>query len=336
MSDKEIKSFDFNFIEFIEILWKHKMKLIILGLIAIVVASIFSAPFFIKPKFKSTAVFYPTTNNSISNALLTEINARANDPLEFGEEEEAEKALQILQSSKLQGRLIRNFELKKHYNIKKSSTPNTDLGKKINSNIKFARTRYLSIKIEVLDHDPIMAQNIANGILNLYDTIKNEIQSEVAIPALAIVKRSLDAKEAQVEGIRQGMRKLGEKGVTNYEEQSRALAEEIYKARSAGKMSKVADLIEQQKTLVEFGGNSVSLKEQLELEETKLSDLRLKYEKAEIDVREKLQNLFVVSTADVPEKKSYPVRWLIVAATLITTMLFASLALYIFTKYKKP
>ena len=93
-------------------------------------------------------------------------------PLEFGEEEEAEKALQILQSSKLQGRLIRNFELKKHYNIKKSSTPNTDLGKKINSNIKFARTRYLSIKIEVLDHDPIMAQNIANGILNLYDTIK--------------------------------------------------------------------------------------------------------------------------------------------------------------------
>ena len=125
MSDKEIKSFDFNFIEFIEILWKHKMKLIILGLIAIVVASIFSAPFFIKPKFKSTAVFYPTTNNSISNALLTEINARANDPLEFGEEEEAEKALQILQSSKLQGRLIRNFELKKHYNIKKSSTPNT-------------------------------------------------------------------------------------------------------------------------------------------------------------------------------------------------------------------
>ena len=42
--------------------------------------------------------------------------------------------------------------------------------------------------------------------------LKNEIQSEVAIPALAIVKRSLDAKEAQVEGIRQGMRKLGEKG----------------------------------------------------------------------------------------------------------------------------
>lgn len=332
--DRETQSFDFNFIEFIQILWKHKVKLIILGAIAIIAASIFSAPFFIKPKFKSTAVFYPTTNNSISNALLTELNMRAKDPLEFGEEEEAEKALQILGSSRLQERLIRNFDLKNHYNIQKSSTPNTDLAKKISSNIKYSRTRYLSIKIEVMDEDPVKAQEIANGILMLYDSIKNEIQLEVATQALAIVKRTLDAKEAQVESIRTAMRKLGEEGVTNYEEQSRALAEEIYKARSAGKMNKVNDLIEQQKTLVQFGGQSISLKEQLILEEDKLSALRLKYEKAEVDVKEKLQNLFVVSTADVPEKKSYPVRWLIVATTLITTLLFASLALYIFTKFK--
>lgn len=331
---KETQSFDFNFIELIEILWLHRIKLIILGAIAIIAASIFSAPFFIKPKFKSTAVFYPTTNNSISNALLTELNMRAKDPLEFGEEEEAEKALQILGSSRLQGRLIRNFDLKNHYNIQKSSTPNTDLAKKISSNIKYSRTRYLSVKIEVLDHEPEKAHEIANGVLQLYDSVKNEIQLEVAEQALAIVKRTLDAKEAQVESIRTSMRKLGEEGVTNYEEQSRALAEEIYKARSAGKMGKVNDLIEQQKTLVQFGGQSISLKEQLILEEDKLSALRLKFEKAEVDVKEKLQNLFVVSSADVPEKKSYPVRWLIVATTLITTLLFASLALYIFTKFK--
>mgnify|MGYP001081777756 CR=1 FL=1 len=335
MSNQEIKSFDFNFVELIQIWWKHRNKLIIIGAVAIIAASIFSAPFFIKPKFKSTAVFYPTTNNSISNALLTELNTRANDPLEFGEEEEAEKALQILQSSKLQDRLIKNFDLMKHYNIKNSNTPNTDLAKKISSNIQFARTRYLSIKIEVLDHDPVMAQQIANGVLNLYDTIKNEIQAEVAIPALAIVKRTLDAKEAQVESIRASMRKIGELGVTNYEEQSRALAEEIYKARANGNMGKVNDLMDQQKTLVEYGGNSISLKEQLELEEQKLSDLRLKFEKAQVDVNEKLQNLFVVSTADQPEKKSYPVRWLIVLTTLITTLLFAGIAIFIYEKMVK-
>ena len=334
-SRKETQSFDFNFIELIEILWLHRKNRIIIGLVAIVAASIFSAPFFITPKFKATAVFYPTTNNSISNALLTELNTRAKDPLEFGEEEEAEKALQILGSSRLQGRLIRNFNLKKHYEIENSSTPNTDLGKKISSNINYSRTRYLSVKVEVLDRDPELARDIANGILLLYDSIKNEIQLEVAEQALAIVKRALEAKEAQVEGIRAGMRKLGEEGVTNYEEQSRALAEEIYKARSAGRMNKVADLLEQQKTLVQFGGASVSLKEQLELEEDKLSDLRLKYEKAEVDVREKLQNLFVVSTADTPEKKAYPIRWLIVATSLITTLLFATLAIYIFFKFKK-
>ncbi len=335
MDNKELKSFDFNFIEIISIWWKYRKILIVLAIAAVLISAIFSAPFFIKPKFKSTAIFYPTTNNSISNALLTELNTRAKDPLAFGEEEEAEKALQILQSSKLQDRLIKTFDLMNHYEIKNSSTPNADLSKKISSNITYSRTRYLSIKIEVLDNDPLIAQAIANGILNLYDTIKNEIQLEVAKPALEIVKRALEAKEAQLEGIRTGMRKLGEAGVTNYEEQSRALAEEIYKARASGIMSKVSDLIEQQKNLVEFGGSSISLKEQLELEEEKLSDLRLKYEKAEVDVREKLQNLFIVSNADQPEKKSYPVRWLIVVTSLITSLLFGGLALYIYEKNKK-
>lgn len=325
-----------SFDSVIEFLWKWKKHLIIVGVAAIVLSAVFSGPMFITPKYKSTHVFYPTTNNSISSAFLTELTQRQKDPLEFGEEEEAEKALQVLQSSRLKDRLIRNFNLMKHYDIDpESSYPLTTLGKKYDDNIHFSRTRYLSIEIEVLDEDPKMAAKIANGIASLYDSIKNEIQAEVAIPAKDIIERAYKAKENEVVGIKQQMREIGQKGVTNYEEQSRALAEEIYKASASGNTRRLQQLMDEQKLLVSLGGEEMALKESLVLELDKLSDVGNRYKKAEIDVKESLTNKFTVSSASAAEKKSYPIRWLVVFVSLVTSLLMAILAIVILTKVKE-
>lgn len=313
---------------------RWRKQLIVLGLVSIVVSSIIS--FMLTPKYQSTVVFYPTTNNSISNALLTDLNQRQKDPLEFGAEEEAEKALQILQSSKLTERLVRNYNLMEHYKIDpKSSLRKTKLANKIGANFSFSRTRYLSIRVDVMDEDAQMAAKMANGILDLYDSIKNEIQLEVAIPALDIVKRQMQAKENEINNIKTELQKLGSEGVTNYEEQSRALNEEIYKARSAGKMDKVSDLIEQLKSLVQFGGQFTALTETLQLELDKLSDLKAKYERAEVDVKETLNNKFTVSGADVAEQRAYPVRKLIVLVSLICTIGFSAIFFAVYEKLRK-
>lgn len=318
-------------IDVVNFFWKWRKTLMIVCGIAIVAAAIFSSPIFVKPKYKAVHIFYPTTNNSISNALLTDLNQRQKDPLEFGEEEEAEKALQILQSSQLTSRLVRNFNLLAHYGIdpKKEKYPQSALQSKIEENISFNRTRYLSIRIEVLDRDPQMAANIANGIAALYDTIKTEIQKQVADPALAIVERALKQKQEKIQGIRDEMRKLGEQGVTNYEEQSRAIAEEIYKAQSANRLEKAKELLEQQKALVANGGMFISLNELLKLEEEKESDLMAQLEKRQVDVKESLSHKFTVSGASKPEMKAWPVRWLIVMVTLLFTFLATSIALLI-------
>lgn len=313
---------------------RWRKQLIILGLVSIVVSSIVS--FMLTPKYQSTVVFYPTTNNSISNALLTDLNQRQKDPLEFGAEEEAEKALQILQSSKLTERLVRNYNLMEHYKIDpKSSLRKTKLANKIGANFSFSRTRYLSIRVDVMDEDAQMAAKMANGILYLYDSIKNEIQLDVAIPALDIVKRQMQAKENEINNIKSELQKLGSEGVTNYEEQSRALNEEIYKARAAGKMDKVSDLIEQLKSLVQFGGQFTALTETLQLELDKLSDLKAKYERAEVDVKETLNNKFTVSGADVAEQRAYPVRKLIVLVSLICTIGFSAIFFAVYEKLRK-
>ena len=87
----------------------------IIGAVTILVSSIVSL--LIKEKYKSTVVLFPTTTNSISKALLDENNYQKTDILQFGEEEEAEKMLQILNSDEIRSTICQKYDLMKHYNI---------------------------------------------------------------------------------------------------------------------------------------------------------------------------------------------------------------------------
>ena len=99
-------------------LYQWRKPLVIFTFVASILAAVFSSPLIITPKFKSTAIIYPTTTNSISQALLVEHNPYRKDVLEFGEELEAERLLQILNSDEMQNRIIEEFNLFEHYDIK--------------------------------------------------------------------------------------------------------------------------------------------------------------------------------------------------------------------------
>jgi len=327
---KQNKEFELNFLDITSIIWLKRRPLIIVSIITVILSSIFSGPFFIKPKFKSEVIFYPTTINSIGNAMFTDLTQRQADPLAFGEEEEAENALQLLNSSALQGRIVRNFDLMNHYRID-SKSPLTDLAKKMAKNIQFKRTRHLAVSITVLDEDPIKSAEIANGIAILYDSVKTEIQKQVSLEALQIVKDEFNNKEAEVWDLRTRLKELGQKGITNYEEQSRAISEELYKAVS---QAKINSLKKQQNELAKYAGEFTYLNETLILELESLSKLRKRFEKAKVDVEKTLPQKFVLTSASPAEKKSYPIRWLIVlVVTAVVT--FSSIVVLLINNRKE-
>ena len=330
---KKKKSFNFDFNDVLRFLNKWKFHLLILAVIAIILSSIFSGPSFITPKYKASVIFYPTTINSVSMTLLADNSQKQKDPLEFGEEAEAEQALQILKSSTMTDRLVRNFDLMKHYGIDPNGPfPYTQLGRQISGNFSFKRTQYLSIDVSVMDKDPVMAAKMANGVVELLDTVKTEIQRQVAVQALQIIQDQYQAKEREVNGIKRDMEALGAKGVTNYDEQMRVISEEIGKAKSSGKSALVKELEAQQTNLSRFGGDYISLKETLILELEKLSNLKSKLDKAKVDVETTMTHKFIVSSAGVPEKKAYPIRWLIVFFTTSATLFFGIVILGITEK----
>lgn len=334
------ESKDFLQLKFIDLLTyalKWKKHLIILGIAAIVVSAVVTMPFIIKPKYKAEVVFYPTTINSIGNALFTDLNKREADPLAFGEEMEAENALQLLSSSAMTGRIVRNFDLMKHYNIDvNGKQAKTKLNNKFRKNIEFKRTRYLSISVTVLDEDPVMAAKIANGIAEIYDTVKTEIQMQLAKEAFKIVEDEFHKKEKGIIEIRNNLKTLAENGITNYEEQARAIAEEIAKLQAkGGSAGQLAHLQEQQQHLSKYAGEFLYFTENLKLELDALDKLRTRYEKAKVDVDKTITHKFLLTSADVPEIKAYPIRKTIVLISLLATLFMGFLILIIIEKYRE-
>jgi uncharacterized protein involved in exopolysaccharide biosynthesis len=315
---------------------KWRKHLLVISIITIVVTTIITLPFIIKPKYKAEVIFYPTTINSIGNALFTDLNKREADPLAFGEEMEAENCLQLLQSSAMTGRIIKDFNLMKHYKIdEKGSQAKTKLANKFKSNIEFSRTRYLSISITVLDENPEMAAKIANGIAEIYDTVKTEIQMQLAKEAFGIIEGEYRKKEKELTEIRDNLKKLAENGVTNYEEQARALAEEIAKLQSkGGSPSQLQKLRDEQVLLSKYAGDFLFYTENLKLELDAYDKLRTRYEKAKVDVDKTITHKFLLTAAETPEIKAYPIRKTILFISLCATLFISFLSIIVIEKYR--
>ncbi|NUM32420.1 MAG: hypothetical protein HUU47_08865 [Bacteroidetes bacterium] len=326
-----------KFIDLLTYTIKWKKHLIILGIIAILVSAVITMPFIIKPKYKAEVIFYPATINSIGNALFTDLNKREADPLAFGEEMEAENALQLLSSSSMTNRIVKNYDLMKHYKIDPNDKQaKTKLNNKFRKNIEFKRTRYLSISVTVLDEDPVKSAKIANGIAEIYDTVKSEIQMQLAKEAFKIVEDEFRRKEKEIIEIRDNLKKLAENGITNYEEQSRAIAEEIAKLQAkGGSASQLEQLKQQQEHLSKYAGEFLYYTENLKLELDALDKLRTRYEKAKVDVDKTITHKFLLTSADVPEIKAYPIRKTIVLISLISSLFMGFLIIIVIEKYRQ-
>jgi len=72
MRDNNVENDDFNSFNLILFLYRWRKLLIIFTLAAAVLSFIFTLPFFITPKFRSSVILFPTSSNSVSKALLSE------------------------------------------------------------------------------------------------------------------------------------------------------------------------------------------------------------------------------------------------------------------------
>jgi uncharacterized protein involved in exopolysaccharide biosynthesis len=328
MSKKKKDQFNFNSTNFINYLWNLKGPLVAISLVAALISAIVALS--ITPKFKSTVVMFPTSSSSVSKGLLAESPMYPQDVLEFGEEEESEQLMQILNSEQIKANIIRKFNLYEHYELDSSAKfVKTKLQQIYKKNIKFRRTEYMSVVVDVLDTDPKMAADIANEIAAQVDTVMNKMRKERALKALVIVEQEYRGLEDEIKHMEDSLSFIMKAGVMDYESQAQVYNDAYAKALADGKLQGARTLEKKLNVLATYGSTYVSLRDLLKAETERLSLLRQKYMEAKVDAEQNLPHTYIVDRAYESEKKAYPIRSLIVLVSTISAFFLALLAFVI-------
>ena len=274
--------------------------------------------------------------------------------------------LQILNSDDIRLAIINKYDLINHYNIDKDDAfPVTQLYQIYNENISFSRTEFMSVRIDVLDKDPQMAADIANDIASLLDSTKIKIQRSRAEEAFHIMKVAYDEKFNSIHLKEDSLVRLRELGIMDYITQNEILSSEFTrastifenetasltvlqqyreandssivntKARIKGADARIKYLKIQLNNLAKYGGASVSLNQQLAIDREDLARIKKQYDKVSVDVTHNMTPKFIVNKAVKAEKKSYPVRWLIVVIAISVTFLLTIVTLLIIERVRE-
>lgn len=336
MLNRILNNGDFDSSGFIYFLYKWRQPLIIITIIAIIISIIFSSPFFITPKYKSTVILFPTSSNSISQVLLGKKINNEKDILEFGEDEQTERMLQILNSNKIKDRIIEKYNLGNHYGINKNKKYfKTKINNEYESNISFRRTEYMAVKISVLDKDPQMAADIANDISILLDSTVNDIKRDRSYKGFIIVENEYIRLKSQIKEVEDSLKTLRKLGVHDYESQAEMINQQLAIEIAKGNKQSINRLEEKLDILANYGGAYVTLRDALEYDIEQLSIVKTRYEDARIDAQQVLPQKFIVNHAFKAEKKSYPIRWLFTVFLTFSVLFLSILVIIIIENYEK-
>ena len=310
----------YNNFNLIKLLIKWKIHLVIIVIISVILAVIFSSPWFITPKYKSSAIVYPANISP------------------YSEETETEQMLQLLQSMDIKDSIIKKFDLPKHYKIDSTykyfySTLLYEYGQ----NVIINKTPYESIEIEVLDKDPQIACEMVNSIIDFYNIMVRKMHNDKYAEVIKMFKSQLINKRKRIDSLEVMLKDLSTKyGLIEYGSQSpevtKGLLKTVYGSNAASINTK--EVLKLKNNLQEKGGGLITLTEMLVNENKEFSILNVEYEQVLRFYTDELTYANVVSKPFPADKKAYPVRWLIVVLSAMVTLFLSIVVILIIENYK--
>jgi uncharacterized protein involved in exopolysaccharide biosynthesis len=208
----------------------------------------------------------------------------------YSEESETEQMFQIFQASYIRDYVIDKFKLDEHYNISKDyKYYTTALMDEYKENVKISKTPGEALRIEVFDKDPLLAKQMVEAILYAYDQKIRNLHEIKFGEVVALWSRALARKKDDIDSL------------------SRQLA-----------------ILAKEDGLIEFEGGLLKLTiESIENEAINLREISKEYDIAYSNYDRKFTYSNIIESPYVADKKSYPVRWLIVVLTMFTTFFLA-------------
>lgn len=303
--------------------WRKPLALATLG--AALISLLGS--FLIAKQYKSTVIVFPARHFSTSKLLLEQNTGNQEDYMQLGDEDDAEKLIQVLNSDALKLRVAKDFDLYKRWKIKDTTFAYHYLKQKWDEMITIKRTQFNSIKIEVYDYTANNAAHLANGISDYSDTIRNEMTRKVSGQALKIVKEAYDNTLRMMHELEDSLQTLRRLGVLDYKEDVEAYTKSYAKAIEKGNKAAAAELEKKLEVLKNYGGAYLYVNENLKKYRFKYPVLKAKYDDELMNYNENLPFKFVVQKAVPNEFKAKPKRLIIMALSSFSAFLLTFLVL---------
>jgi len=305
----------------LEILWKWKKHLIVVGILAVILSAIFSSSTFIQPKFKSVARIYP------SNNIYT-----------FSDESESEQLLEIINSQDIKLRVIDAFNLSDVYKINKQDPLYlTYMLAEFNDNVSFKKTEYETIEIQVLDINPQRACTMCDSIIKFLDEKVRSMHSVKYFEVVTIAKKDLNKINSEIDSISASMNELRrDYRILDYDTQAEEITKGMVKVLVDQKKNTAGgkEIDQWMKNLSEKGGDFVFLKSQLENLYHERDSVKQAYDWSLSNAQKKIVYAQPVQKPVPADKKSYPVRWLIVLMSTFAALFCAMLVILLLENKK--
>lgn len=307
---------NFNSDELVTFLWKKRKTLIIITAIAFVVS--IGGSLLMPNYYMARAIVFPTQSNSVD----FNTNSRTS-VVEFGDEADAERLLQVLISPEIRDSLTYKYDLYNHYDIDSNeSQAKFEFQKIYDGSVIFSRTRYNSINIDVYDKDPIIATDMANDIVRLVDTVMNRMIRERAIGPMYAVQYEVALIKQEMGDYSDKLKLLSDSGVVSKDARGDLYAN-YFTAKKSGDTKTALEIKQKIDASQKYGSDYdiyTNLTDFFSLRYSNILDVN---DQAKQYATTNIQQTIRHSAAEVPDKKAKPKRSIIVLAATFSTLIFA-------------
>lgn len=305
----------YNAANLVQVIQKWKKTLLITALASVAVSAIITMPFIIKPKYKSFAIVYPVNLTPYST------------------ESQSEQLAQLMESDEIKNKLIKDFDLYKHYKINPSGkTSRALIYEELKSAVAISKTDYESVEIEVMDTDSTLAKHMVDSIITAANKVHKKIYRERIKESLVTAQNQYAGKLKEMDSLDAALKELRiTTGIYDFAEQTKSLSRVYYQAivdgRAGNGRTKIDDVWQSFK---EFAGNYVMLNEKLTRARTVLFDYQQYVENASKDLTKEFSITNVVTQPYIPDKKAYPIRWLVVVLFTVSVLFFTFIGIVVY------
>ena len=314
---------DFSLATSLKFFYKWRKVLLLIFIVSFALSLV--ASLLITPRYKSSIVFFPTSSNRVSKAIITD----RYDFMDYGSERDCEYAIQILSSQAMMDDVCKRFNLMEHYGISSEAEDKYfQFTEKYQGNVTVRRTEYLAVEVVVLDEDPQFASDMANFIAENYDTLCNRIQNERTADACLVLEGVCSNLEQEISQLEDSL-----KGLYNYSDYTNRMYQELAKQVGNGNTAAANRIRAEIASHTTGKGSYAGIDNMLKTKREELATIQTRLAERKTDLANDISYKYWIDKASPADKKAYPKRLIIVALGTLAAVVMCIIVLLVMERW---